>query len=132
MLIYSLAAQVVNSNTLYGPYAAPLTATSSATSNGSAMYVDQNMQYTQYLVPPQQYQSSPVSTNPRNDTLSPNDHQNGSTSPGKLDVRLSGHARAVSLPASVVIPSTGTNSDQVNEQYNVEQPMYALTLEASE
>jgi hypothetical protein len=92
------------------------------------MYIEQNMQYTQYLVPPQQYQ--PAMSSPH-DSLSPID-QNGSASPGKLDVRLSGHARAVSLPASVVMQSTGSNSEEVNGQYQVDQHMYGLGLEASE
>ena len=123
-------AQVVPANNVYGPYSAPLTTTSSTTSNGSGIYVDQNMQYTQYLAPPQHYQSATVSiTHP--DTMSPVD-QNGSPSPGKLDVRLSGHARAVSLPASVVMQSTGSDSEQVNGHYDMDQRVYGLGLEASE
>jgi hypothetical protein len=43
---------------------------------------------------------------------------------------MSGHARAVSLPASVVMQSAG--SDQANGQYEVDQRMYGLGLEASE
>jgi hypothetical protein len=122
---------MVTQNGIYGPYSAPLTTTSSQASNGSGMYIDQNVQYGQYLVPPQHYQSSAPLVNPRNDTLSPND-QNGSASPGKLDVRLSGHARAVSLPASVVMQSTGNSTEQGNGQYEGEQRMYGLGLEGSE
>ena len=92
--------------------------------------VDQNMQYTQYLAPPPHYQSATVSiTQP--DSSSPVD-QNYSTSPGKLDVRLSGHSRAVSLPASVVMQSPGTTSEQINGHYDLEQRMYGLGLDASE
>lgn len=116
----------MTANGIYGPYSAPLTSTSSTASNGSGMYIDQNAQYTQYLTP--QYQSS-NSTNPQGDNLSQNG-QNGSASPGKLDVRLSGHARAVSLPASVVMQSS--NSQQSNGHYDAEQRMYGLGLEASE
>ena len=95
------------------------------------MYVDQNMQYAQYLAPPQQFQPSGSTSNPHGDNLSSID-QNGSASPGKLDVRLSGHARAVSLPASVVMQSTGSNSEDANGQYEVvDQRMYGLGLEAS-
>jgi hypothetical protein len=90
------------------------------------MYLDQNVQYTQYLTP--QYQSSNP-TIPQSDNMSQNG-QNGSVSPGKLDVRLSGHARAVSLPASVVMQSS--NSQQSNGHYEMEQRMYGLGLEASE
>jgi RNA recognition motif-containing protein len=122
-------AQVVPAGNIYGPYSAPLTTTSSTTSNGSGVYIDQNVQYTQYLAP-QHYQSTTVSiTYP--DSVSPVD-QNGSASPEKLDVRLSGHARAVSLPASVVMQSTGSDSEQVNGHYDVDQRMYGLGLEASE
>ena len=110
-------------NGIYGSYSTPLTTTSSTVSNGSGMYLDQNVQYTQYLTP--QYQSS-SSTNAQSDNMS----QNGSASPGKLDVRLSGHARAVSLPASVVMQSS--NSQQSNGHYDLEQRMYGLGLEASE
>ena len=95
------------------------------------MYIDQNMQYAQYLAPPQQYQPSGSMSNPHGDNLAPID-QNGSASPGKLDVRLSGHARAVSLPASVVMQSTGSNSEDVNGQYEVDQRMYGLGLETSD
>jgi hypothetical protein len=115
--------QVVNG--IYGPYTAPLTTTSSSASNGSGMYMEQNMQYAQYLAPPQQY---PQSSSPSHDTLTPNG--NGSASPGKLDVRLSGHARAVSLPASVVMQSS--NSQQSNGVYEMEHMMYGLGLEAAE
>jgi hypothetical protein len=86
------------------------------------------MQYAQYLAPPQQY---PASATLSNDSMSQNG-QDGSSSPGKLEVRLSGHARAVSLPASVVMQSTGSNSGQPNETYEIEQRMYGLGLEASE
>jgi hypothetical protein len=88
------------------------------------------MQYGQYLAPPQHYQSSGVSIT-HSEMLSPDD-QGSSNSPGKLDVRLSGHARAVSLPASVAMQSTGSNSEQTNGHYDVEQRMYGLGLEASE
>lgn len=88
------------------------------------------MQYAQYLAPPQHYQSSGMSIS-HGDMLSPVD-QSGSASPEKLDVRLSGHARAVSLPASVVMQSTGGNSEQTNGHYDVEQRVYGLGLEASE
>ena len=87
------------------------------------------MQYAQYLAPPQQYQLS--TTVSGSDTLSPVD-QNDSASPGKLDVRLSGHARAVSLPASVVMQSTESSSDEINGHYDSEQHVYGLGLEASE
>jgi hypothetical protein len=93
------------------------------------MYMDQNVQYAQYLAPPQIYQSSATMSVSHGETLSPVD-QNGSASPGKLDVRLSGHARAVSLPASVVMQSS--NSEQANGHYDVEQRMYGLGLEAAE
>ena len=124
--------QVIAANGIYGPYSAPLTTTSSTTSNGSGMYMDQNMQYAQYLAPPQQFQPSGSMSNSHGDNLSPID-QNGSASPGKLDVRLSGHARAVSLPASVVMQSTGSNSEEANGQYEVvDQRMYGLGLEAAD
>lgn len=122
---------VVTPASLYGPYTAPLTTTSSQASTGSGVYVDQNMQYAQYLAPPQQYQTSGPVQNSHADNLSPID-QNGPAS-GKLDVRLSGHARAVSLPASVVMQSSVSNAEQqTNGVYEIEQRMYALGLEASE
>jgi hypothetical protein len=124
------AGQVVASNGVYGPYSTSLASTLSNVPNGSGMYIDQNVQYAQYLIPPQQYPQS-ASPTPHDDNLSPPD-QNGSLSSGKLDVRLSGHARAVSLPASVVMQSTGSNPDQINGQYGVEQRMYGLGLEGSE
>lgn len=108
-------------NAVYGAF--PLTASSSTQSNGSGAYVEQPIQYAQYLAPPQHYQNVPSGSQ------SPVD-QDGSQSPGKLDVRMSGHARAVSLPASVVMQSAG--SDQGNGQYEVDQRMYGLGLEASE
>ena len=122
--------QVIGASGIYGPYSAPLTTNSSATSNGSGMYIDQNIQYTQYLAPPQQYQPSGSISNHHGEGLSPTD-QNGSSSSGKLDIRLSGHSRAVSLPASVVMQSTGSN-DEITAQYEVDQHMYGLGLEAPE
>jgi hypothetical protein len=112
-------------NAVYGAF--PLTASSSTQSNGSGAYVDQPIQYAQYLAPPQHYQNVPSGSQ------SPVD-QDGSQSPGKLDVRMSGHARAVSLPASVVMQSTGASPEQANGQYEVDQlqRMYGLGLEASE
>jgi hypothetical protein len=120
------AAQVVS----YAPYTTPLTTASSTASNASGVYIDQNMQYAHYLAPPQQYAPAVAISNSRNDTHSAID-QNGTAS-GKLEVRLSGHARAVSLPAGVVMQSPGSNSDQTNGHYDVEQRMYGMGLEASE
>jgi hypothetical protein len=122
------AAQAV-ANNMYGPYSAPLTTSSSTTSNGSGMYIDHNMQYAQYLAPPQQYPAS--ATFPNQHDASLND-QSGASSPGKLEVRLSGHARAVSLPASVVMQSTNSNQGETSETYILEQRMYGLGLETSE
>ena len=47
-------------------------------------------------------------------------------------MRIPGHARAVSLPASVVMQSTGSSVEQANGQYDVDQRMHGLGLEASE
>jgi hypothetical protein len=95
-----VAAHVANG--VYGPYSAPLTTTSSQASNTSTMYLDQNMQYAQYLVPPQY----PTITTPQYIEGDSPISQSGPISPGKLDVqRLTGHARAVSLPASVGMQS---------------------------
>ena len=44
---------------------------------------------------------------------------------------MPGHARAVSLPASAM-QSTGSGAEQANGQYDVDQRMYGLGLEASE
>ena len=68
-------------------------------------------------------------SNPRSE--SPVD-QDDAASQGKLDARLSGHARAVSLPTTAVMNSAVNNADQVNGLYDVEQRMYGLGLEASE
>jgi len=122
-----VAAPVVNG--VYGPYTAPLSTTSSTVSNAS-VYVEANMPYAQYLVPPQQYAPS-IASNPHSDTGSPTG--NGSASPGKLDVRMPGHSRAVSLPASVAMQSSGSQSAEIpvqNGQYD--ERMYGLGLEASE
>jgi hypothetical protein len=89
------------------------------------MYVDQNMQYAHYLAPPPVYPT----TSPTDESMT---DQADPASPGKLDVRMSGHARAVSLPASVVMQSTGSQSaeQQANGNYDVEQQrMYGLGLE---
>ena len=122
---------MIGASGVYGPYSAPLATSASTTSNGSGMYIDQNIQYAQYLAPPQQYQSSGSMSNHQGENLSPID-PNGPASMGKLDVRLSGHARAVSLPASVVMQSTGSNPEEVDGQYQVDQRMYGLGLEASD
>ena len=124
---------VVTPNGIYGPYAPPLTTTSSTASNGSGVYMDQNGAYTQYLAPPQQYQSPIAVQDPHSTSGTPSD-QSDVGSPGKLDVRLSGHARAVSLPASVVMqPSVSSSSEQAaNGHYEVEPRMYGLGLDASE
>jgi hypothetical protein len=128
--LLTVAAPVVDG--VYGPYTTGMTTTSSTTSSGSAVYVDQNMPY-QYLIPPQQYPAS-IASNPHSETASPNG-QSESASPGRLDVRIAGHARAVSLPASVVMQSTGSQSAdhaQQNGQSEVEQRMYGLGLDAPE
>ena len=90
--------------------------------------MDQNG-YTQYLAPPQYTSPTAVPEPP----ITPSD-QSDSESPGKLDVRLSGHARAVSLPASVVMQATPSNSTegQANGHYEVEPRMYGLGLDATE
>jgi RNA recognition motif-containing protein len=124
-VVLTRTGQSVPQNNPYGPFSAPLTATSSNASNGSGAYLDQTIQYAQYLAPPQPYPNTPSASH------SPAD-QDGSSSSGKLDVRIPGHARAVSLPASVVMQSTGSNVEQDNGQYEVDQRMYGLGLEASE
>ena len=130
MMLMLAAAPVVNG--VYGAY--PLTTSSSTASNGSAVYLDQSgVQYAQYLIPPQQYPPS-IASNPHSESPSPTG-QDGSISPGKLDVRMSGHARAVSLPASVVMQSTGSQSSEHaphNGEYEMEQRVYGLGLEAAE
>ena len=87
------------------------------------MYIDQPMPYQQYLVP-----GYPTITSPQYVEGDSAGSQNGSASPGKLDVqRLSGHARAVSLPSSVVMQTQSSE-----QQYDIDQRIYGLGLENSE
>jgi hypothetical protein len=87
------------------------------------------MQFTQFLAPPQAYQPSIAMSNARSESPV---EQDDDSSQGKLDVRLSGHARAVSLPTTAVMNSAVNNTEQANGLYDVEQRMYGLGLEASE